>query len=205
MQVGRRDFDPIPLGSAVYPLLTSIVVPRPIAWVATRATDGTANLAPHSFFTVAGVDPPVVQFTSVGEKDSLRNVRATGEFVVHVVPHALAELCNLTSTDFPGEISEAEIAGLVTEPSSRVSVPRLVASPVALECRSVGEQTFGNCTVVFGEVVWLSVAESVLAADGLVDLRALDPVSRLGRSDWGAVGEVFELRRVPYTTWLASS
>ena len=78
----RRDFDPAELGPKIYPLLNSVVVPRPIAWVSTTSPTGVDNLAPHSFFTIAGIDPAVVQFTSVGEKDSLRNALATGEFVV---------------------------------------------------------------------------------------------------------------------------
>ncbi|MCP6675125.1 flavin reductase, partial [Klebsiella pneumoniae] len=79
----RTDFDPAELGpGAFYKLLNSVVVPRPIAWVATTSADGADNLAPHSFFTVACVDPPVVQFTSVGRKDSLANVEATREMTV---------------------------------------------------------------------------------------------------------------------------
>lgn len=199
-----RDIDPAAIGRAVYPLLNSIVVPRPIAWVSTRSADGVDNLAPHSYFTVSSVSPPVVQFTSIGDKDSLRNVRVTGEFIVHVVTRGLAEVCNLTGTDFPSGVSEFEAASLATVPARRVAVSRLAASPVALECRLVGERSFGQSTVVFGEVVWVTVDPAVLAVDGAVDLGALEPVSRLGRSDWGTVGEVFSLRRVPYAEWAQS-
>src|SRR5687768_5373212 len=87
----RRDYDPAALGRAIYPLLNSVVVPRPIAWVSTTSADGVDNLAPHSFFTISSVSPPVVQFTSVGTKDSLRNARATGEFVVSLCPEELIE------------------------------------------------------------------------------------------------------------------
>lgn len=193
-----RNVDPAEVGPGIYPMLTSLVVPRPIAWVSTVSAAGVANLAPHSFFTVASAVPPVLSFTSVGTKDSLRNVRETGEFVVHVVSRQLAELCNATATDYPREQGEYSALQLETTPSHKVSVPRLAAATVAFECRSAGEKSFGDSTVVFGEVVWLSVAEEVLAADGYADLRALQPVSRLGRNDWGEVGEVFALRRVPY-------
>jgi flavin reductase (DIM6/NTAB) family NADH-FMN oxidoreductase RutF len=197
------ELDPVALGpTGTYPLLTSAVVPRPIAWVSTISADGVANLAPHSFFTVASVDPPVLQFTSVGHKDSLRNVRETGEFVVHIVSRSMAGTCNATGTNFPHDLGEYDALGLATVPSHRVRPPRLAGAGVSLECRSAGERDFGRgSVVVFGEVVWIGVDDDLLADDGLVDLRALAPVSRLGRNDWGEVGEVFELRREPYAEW----
>ena len=102
-------FDPAEMGTwAFYRVLNSVVVPRPIAWVCSRSAEGVINLAPHSFYTVACVDPPVVQFTSVGRKDSLRNVEATGEFTVSLTPEALFEQVNATGTDFPAAESEPE-------------------------------------------------------------------------------------------------
>jgi flavin reductase (DIM6/NTAB) family NADH-FMN oxidoreductase RutF len=85
---------------SIYSILTSIVVPRPIAWVSTRSVDGIDNLAQHSFYTVACVDPPIVQFTSVGRKDSLRNVEKTHEFVVNFAPEPLFEQINATERTF---------------------------------------------------------------------------------------------------------
>ncbi|MBW8699873.1 hypothetical protein MBT84_09735 [Streptomyces sp. MBT84] len=84
----RVEFDPEEMSTdSFYRFLTSVVVPRPIAWVSTVTTDaGTENLAPHSFFSIASTDPPIVQFTSIGRKDSLRNVEDTGEFVVNFSP-----------------------------------------------------------------------------------------------------------------------
>lgn len=200
----RVEFDPAELGRAVYPLLNSVVVPRPIAWVSTRSAAGRDNLAPHSFFTVASVVPPVVQFTSVGAKDSLRNVRETGEFVVNIVTRELAEQANLTATPFAHGVSEFDAAGLRREPSALVGPPRVAASPVVLECRSAGERSFGDSTVVFGEVVAVAVDPAVLVGSPErpgVDLRALAPVSRLGADDWAEVGEVFALRRLPLDEW----
>ena len=174
------------------------MLPRPIAWVSTRSAAGVDNLAPHSFFTVASADPPVVSFTSVGVKDTLRNVRATGEFVVCLAGRALAEAVNATGTDHPASTSEFDAAALAREPSARVAPPRVAASPVALECRAAGEAAFGDSTVVFGQVVHVAVARTVLAADGLPDPALLDPAARLGRDQWAGLGEVFSLRRVPY-------
>lgn len=194
----RRDLDPAELGPEVYPWLNSVVVPRPIAWVSSRSADGVDNLAPHSFFTVAGIDPPVVSFTSVGEKDTLRNVRATGEFVVCMSTEALADQVNASATDYPDDVSEFDAVGVTREPSAKVAPPRVAESPVALECRYVDERSFGSCTVVFGQVVHLAVAESVLST-GRPEIRDLQPVSRLGANEWATVGEVTDRRRVPFT------
>jgi len=195
----RRDYDPAELGAAaVYPLLTSVVLPRPIAWISTRSTDGVDNLAPHSFFTISSVDPPVVQFTSVGGKDSLRNAVDTGEFVVCLCPEDLVEQVNLTGTSYPPHVSEYDAVGLEREPSRLVAPPRVASSPVALECRVVGTRDFGGgSTVVFGQVVWIAVAERVLREDRpVVDL--LKPLARLGADEWSTVGEVSSRARVPY-------
>lgn len=188
------DVAALPPGGA-YPWLTATVVPRPIAWVCTRSAEGVDNLAPHSFFTVASAEPPVVSFTSVGLKDTLRNVRSTGEFVVCLATSALLGAVNATSASFPADRSEIDAAGLAREPSAVVAPPRLAASPVALECVAAGEHTFGGSTVVFGRVVHLAVARSALADDGLPDPLDLAPLARLGREQWSHLGEVFSLAR----------
>ncbi len=194
----RRDYDPAELGAGVYPLLNSVVVPRPIAWVTTRSEDGVDNLAPHSFFTISSVRPPVVQFTSVGTKDSLRNAVATGEFVVSLCPEELVEQVNLTGTDYPAGVSEYDAIGLTREPSARVAPPRVAESPVALECRLAGTHDFGGgSTVVFGEVVWIAVDERVLR-DGRPEITLLKPLARLGANEWSTIGEVTSRRRIPY-------
>ncbi|MDP9435186.1 MAG: flavin reductase family protein [Actinomycetota bacterium] len=183
----------------MYPLLNSVVVPRPIAWVSTRSPDGVDNLAPHSFFTIACVKPPVVQFTSVGEKDSLRNAVATGEFVVSVCTEPLMEQVNLTGTDYPAHVSEFDVVpGLSREPSEKVAPPRVAESPVALECRLAGTQSFGDSTVVFGEVVWAVVDEAVLR-DGRPEVTLLQPVARLGADEWSTIGVISSRRRVPWS------
>jgi flavin reductase (DIM6/NTAB) family NADH-FMN oxidoreductase RutF len=183
---------------AFYRLLTAVVVPRPIAWVSTLAPDGeTANLAPHSFLTVACTDPPVVQFTSVGRKDSLRNAEETGEFVVNFAPEPLFAEINATATDFPRDRGEFDAVGIEREPSLRVRPPRVAASPVALECTLHSTLRLGDSTVVFGRVVHAAVREDVLV-DGRPAIGRLRPLSRLGGNEWGTVGEVHELARVPY-------
>jgi flavin reductase (DIM6/NTAB) family NADH-FMN oxidoreductase RutF len=196
--VTRQDLDPAELGVALYPWLNSVVVPRPIAWVSSRSATGVDNLAPHSFFTVAGIDPPVLSFTSVGEKDTLRNVRATREFVVCMSTEPLMEQVNRSGTDFPADTSEFDAVGVTREPSLRIAPPRVRESPVALECRYVDERTFGSCTVVFGEVVHLAVEDSVLR-DGRPEITLLRPVARLGADEWTTLGVVSSRRRVPWS------
>lgn len=200
----RRDYDPAEIGRAIYPLLNSVVVPRPIAWVSTRSAEGVDNLAPHSFFTISSVTPPVVQFTSVGAKDSLRNAVATGEFVVSLCSEDLIEQVNRTGTDYPPDVSEFDAVGLTREASRCVGPPRVAESPVAIECRVAGTKSFatadgdGDSTVVFGEVLWVAVDEGVLRDERpAVDL--LRPVARLGANEWSTVGEVSTRRRVPWS------
>ena len=193
----RLDLDPAELGPALYPWLNSVVVPRPIAWVSSVSVDGVDNLAPHSFFTVAGIDPAVVCFTSVGLKDSLRNILATKEFVVSVCTAQLVEQVNLTGTDYPPDVSEFDAVGVTREPSLRVTPPRVAESPVAMECRLLDTMSFGDCTVVFGQVVHLAVDEAVLR-DGRPAIDLIAPIARLGADEWAGIGELSERRRVPY-------
>ncbi|GAA2553362.1 flavin reductase family protein [Pseudonocardia hydrocarbonoxydans] len=202
----RTDLDPTELGAGpFYRLLTSVVVPRPIAWVSTRSAAGVDNLAPHSFFTVACVDPPMVQFTSVGVKDSLTNARETGEFVVCLATEPLFEQVNATGTDFPAGVSEFAAVGLTAEPSERVAPPRVAESPVALECRLEQALTLGDSTVVIGRVVHASVRTDVFDGDphdgGLPRIDRLRPLARLGRDEWSTVGELLEITRIRYRDW----
>jgi flavin reductase (DIM6/NTAB) family NADH-FMN oxidoreductase RutF len=187
--------------TSFYKLLTSVVVPRPIAWVSTiEPSTCSANLAPHSFFTVSSVTPPIVQFTSRGRKDSLRNVEATGEFVVNLAPEHLIEQINATGTDFPPGVSEFDEVGIAREPSRLVKPPRVAASPVALECRLHSTVLLGDSTVVFGQVVHAAVSEAVLI-DGLPEIHRLRPLARLGKDEWGTLGEVLEIKRIRYQDW----
>lgn len=197
----RIDFDPSELDRhTFYQLLTATVVPRPIAWVSTTSAAGTDNLAPHSFFSVSCVSPPVVQFTSVGRKDSLQNVEETGQFVVNLAPEHLFEQINATGTDFPRGASEFDEVGIAREPSLRVKPPRVAGSPVALECELHSTVRLGDSTVVFGRVVHAAVAEAVLT-DGHPDVHKMRPLTRMGKNEWGTLGDVREIKRIPYQQW----
>lgn len=190
----RTDIDPDELGhGSFYKILTSVVVPRPIAWVSTRSAAGVDNLAPHSFFTVSCVQPPMVQFTSVGKKDSLRNVLETGEFVVCLASESMFERVNATGTNFPAEVSEFAEVGLTPEPSATVAPPRVAQSPVALECRLEHALELGDSTVVIGRVSHAAIDSDVFETDtrgnSLPAIERLRPLSRLGHNEWATIGK----------------
>jgi len=177
-----------------YRLMTAVVVPRPIAWVTTLSDEGVVNLAPHSFYTVACARPPIVQFTSVGSKDTLRNVQATGEFVVSLAHGPLIEAVNNSSAPFAADQSEPAQLGITMEPSRQVRPPRVADSPVSLECTLHSVNELGDSTVVLGRVVVITVADEVLV-DGHPDFERLDPLSRLGRNEWGVRTQVVAIDR----------
>jgi flavin reductase (DIM6/NTAB) family NADH-FMN oxidoreductase RutF len=190
----RTSFDTADEGVNAYKLLTALVVPRPIAWVTTLSAEGTVNLAPHSFYTVACANPPIVSFTSVGSKDTLRNVRDTGEFVVNLAHGPLIEQVNNSSAAFAADESEPSRLGIGMEPSDAVKPPRVADSPAALECVLHSTVELGDSTVVFGTVVSVSVADAVLV-EGHPEYDLLDPLTRLGKDEWGVKAQVRSMRR----------
>jgi flavin reductase (DIM6/NTAB) family NADH-FMN oxidoreductase RutF len=190
----RTVFDPTDADVNAYKLLTALVVPRPIAWVSTLSADGRGNLAPHSFFTVASGRPPVVLFSSLGRKDTVRNIEATGEFVVNFSSEALLHHVNNTSAPFEHGDDEAEQLGITTEPSQTVAPPRVAESPASIECVLERIVEVGHAFVVFGTVTAITVREDMLV-DGIPAMELLAPVSRLGGDEWGRPPEVFNLTR----------
>jgi flavin reductase (DIM6/NTAB) family NADH-FMN oxidoreductase RutF len=188
----------------VYHLLVGVVTPRPIAWVTTVSPAGVVNLAPFSFFNAFGSNPPVVVFSPTvkrdgTKKDTLRNVEATGEFVVNAAVADLAEQVNLSSKELPPDQSEIELTGLHAVPSVKVRPPRLADSPVNLECRVRQVIPCGTgpmaANLVIGEVVYLHVRDDVLGPTGKPDPRKLRTVARLGGDFWCHTSDLFELKR----------
>lgn len=190
----RTVFDVSDPDTNAYALLNSVVVPRPIAWITSLGPDGVGNLAPHSFFNVACARPPIVSFASVGRKDTLRNVLATGHFVVNLVSADLAELANASSAPFDPDVDEAETLGVALEPSAIVPVPRVADSPASIECRLHSSIKLGNSHLVLGDVLAITVADEALV-DGHPSMESLRPMSRLGRDEWGLPPEVVHLTR----------
>ena len=177
-----------------YRLLTALVVPRPIAWVSTLSADGVGNLAPHSFFTIASASPPIVQLTSVGAKDTLRNVEETGEFTISLASEPLIDLVNDTSARFEADVDEADRLGIAMAPSAVVAPPRVADSPASLECRLHRTIPVGDSVLVLGDVVAVTVDPEVLV-DGHPALDRLAPLSRLGADEWGLAPEVVTRER----------
>jgi flavin reductase (DIM6/NTAB) family NADH-FMN oxidoreductase RutF len=162
--------------------------------VRTVSADGVPNLAPHSFYSVACARPPIVLFTSVGRKDTLRNVRATGEFVVNLATARLLDEVNDSAARFAPDDSEADELGIAMEPSVRVRPGRVAASPVSIECRLHSATELGDSTLVLGDVVMLTVADEVLV-DGHPEYDLLDPLARLGKDEWGLHAQVRSIPR----------
>ena len=199
--------------SARYKLLTATVVPRPIAWVGTRGSGETGklgfNLAPYSFFGLMGSEPPVVAFAPGDRadgtpKDSALNIGSGGEFTVSLVSAALAAVMNLSATDFPRGMDEAQALGIQLAPGRRVQVPHVAAAPAALECREVQTVSIGRTRIILGEVLGLWLREDAVldAEKHHVDTAALDLVGRMGgRGPYTHTRDTFELGRLTYAQW----
>ncbi len=177
-----------------YRLLTAVVVPRPIAWVSTLDADGVVNLAPHSFYTVVCARPPIVMFSSVGKKDTLHNVRETGQFVVNLATARLLDQVNNSAARFAPGQSEPAHLGIELEPSTRVAPPRVKAAPASIECTLHSTTELGDSTMVLGNVELVSVDQDVLV-DGHPEFALLDPLARLGKDEWALHSEVISVTR----------
>jgi flavin reductase (DIM6/NTAB) family NADH-FMN oxidoreductase RutF len=198
IDVGRAD------SLEIYRAMIGVVTPRPIAWVTTVDAEGRVNLAPFSFFNTFGGNPPVVIFApnrkrGGDKKDTLRNVEATGEFVINAAVADLAEQVNLSSKELPPGESEVELTGLTAVPSLRVKPPRILESPVHLECvlrqvMQIGEEAY-SANLVIGDVVLIHVSDAVLDAGGRVDPRKLRTIGRLGGNSYCYTSDVFEMKR----------
>jgi flavin reductase (DIM6/NTAB) family NADH-FMN oxidoreductase RutF len=191
--------------SEFYRILICTVAPRPIAWVSTL-NKGHLNLAPFSFFNAISAKPPLLGFSpslrlvdgQAAPKDTLHNIRETGEFVVNVVTFAVAEAMNLTSGDYDSSVDEFALAKLNTRPSQVVRPPQVAESPVSFECKLNRIIDFGteppSGSLVIGEIVCVHLEEDVLK-EGRLDPDALDLIGRMGGIQYSRTTERFELKR----------
>jgi flavin reductase (DIM6/NTAB) family NADH-FMN oxidoreductase RutF len=187
-----------------YAWMISTILPRPIAWVSTISADGKTNLAPFSFFQGVTSNPPTLLFCPVNDragnkKDTVRNIEQVPEFVVNLVPFALAEPMNACSALLPYGESEFETFGIAAMPSERVRPPRVAAAPVAFECTldrfvHIGEGPLA-ANVVFGRILLAHVSDDVLAPDGKPDSTKLDLIGRMGGENYTRTRERFDLPR----------
>ncbi|WP_316013450.1 flavin reductase family protein [Roseobacter sp. HKCCA0434] len=181
----------------------AIVTPRPIGWISTRGADGSENLAPYSFFNAVAYVPPQVMFASTsakpdrdGTKDSVSNIRETGEFCVNIVAFEMRDAMNKTSGPWGREVDEFEHAGIERAACETIACSRVAAAPAALECKLTqivelpGEANF----TVFGEVTGVHMRDDCIV-DGIFDVLAFNPLARMGYRDYTTVREKFSLAR----------
>ncbi|MCB9420021.1 MAG: flavin reductase family protein [Ardenticatenaceae bacterium] len=189
--------------AAPYHLLTSIVAPRPIAWISTIGADNVPNLAPFSFFNAVAGFPPTIMFSvsyrrrEPREKDTLRNVRQVGEFVCHIVDEVAAEAMARTAMDWPAEVDEMREVGLTAVPSTDIRPPRAAEAPVAMECKVTQIIPVAGATnvMVLGQVLRFHLRQELYRPElGLIDTIAMKPITRLGGPvEYTKIGELFHL------------
>ena len=186
----RFDLEKIPR-SHTYKLLVGLVAPRPIALITSMDEHGRLNAAPFSAYNYLCSDPPII---AVGvndrpeerfvPKDTARNIRRTGEFVVNVVTEDIAEKMNICATDFPAEFNEVEIAGFTTTPSEVVKVPRIAEAHAALECKEYTTLEIGRSRIILGRVVSIFVEDRFVDPKGpyilAEDLHSIGRMNGLG-------------------------
>jgi flavin reductase (DIM6/NTAB) family NADH-FMN oxidoreductase RutF len=182
----------------VYRLLIALVIPRPIAFVSTRSPEGRLNLAPFSYFVPVSSKPAYVAISFTHRphdpKDTLRNIRDTGEYVINAVSEHLLGPMAQTAGEWPEGVNEFEIAGLTPRPSQVVKPPGVSESPAHLECRFEREVALGNGIMVFGEVVAIEVDDSVYT-DGRIDAMKMKSVGRLAGEFYSLMREVVKVPR----------
>ncbi len=187
-----------------YRWMIHTVVPRPIAWVSTLDASGVPNLAPFSFFAPVGANPPTLMFCPANDrfgrpKDTLANIEATGEFVVNLVPFALAEKMNATSATLPRGESEFARFDVASEASAVVKPARVKGVPIAYECRLDRVIRFAEgpaaANAVFGRIVSLHVDDATIGPDAWPGIAAMDLVARAGGEFYMRSGEVFAMER----------
>lgn len=180
----------------IYLRMVQLITPRPIAWVSTRSQDGIDNLAPFSFFSGVGANPPTICFAPAnnaqGEpKDTLRNIQQTGQFIVNVVSPDLAAAMHRSGDPEPPEVSEFAQCGVAAVEGTQVTVPRVAQAQAAMECtlHSVVQLGTGpgGANLVIGNVIYFH------CDDDCLDQAAMQNVARVGRKQYGMVDEPFTL------------
>lgn len=188
----------------VYRWMISAVLPRPIAWVSSLSANGSGNLAPFSFFNGVCSNPPTLLFCPANKrdgskKDTLRNIEATKEFVVNIVPYSLANVMNDTSAEYAPDQDEFDMVKIERAPSVKVRAPRVKAAPVHFECVlqqivTVSEGAMGG-NIVIGRIVWMGIHDDVLNAQREIDPRKLDAIGRMGGNGYARTTDLFDIGR----------
>lgn len=197
--------------SHAYKLLVGLVAPRPIALVTSMDEDGKLNAAPFSAYNYLCTDPPIVGIGVTNRsnevhvpKDTARNIRCTGEFVVNVVTEDIAEKMNICATDFPARMSEIEKAGFTTVPSQKVKVPRIAEAHAALECTEFTTMEIGRSRIILGRVVAIYVEDCFVDPAGpFIKAEELHSIGRMnGLGNYVRTRDAFmAIPRVSYEDW----
>jgi flavin reductase (DIM6/NTAB) family NADH-FMN oxidoreductase RutF len=198
-------------GRETYNLLIGLVAPRPIALVTSMNEDGRLNAAPFSSYNYLCTDPPIIGMGVTDRptggfvpKDTARNIRRTGEFVVNVVTEDIAKQMNICATDFPAEVDELEMAGLTTTPSQIVKVPRIEQAHAAMECREYTTMEIGRSRIILGRIVAIYVEDKFIDPAGpyvlAEDLHAIGRMNGLG-SYVKTRDSFLNIPRIPYEEW----
>jgi flavin reductase (DIM6/NTAB) family NADH-FMN oxidoreductase RutF len=194
----------------IYNLLIGLVAPRPIALVTSHNEQGQLNAAPFSAYNYLCTDPPIVGLGVTDRpgkfvpKDTARNIRRTGEFVVNVVTEDLLQAMNVTATDFPAEVNELEMAGLATTPSALVKVPRIARAHAALECVEHTTLEIGRSRIILGRVVAMYVEDQFVDPAGpYIKAEELHAVGRMnGLGAYVKTRDAFvQVPRISYEDW----
>ncbi|CDQ21443.1 NADH-FMN oxidoreductase RutF, flavin reductase (DIM6/NTAB) family [Halobacillus karajensis] len=191
MLIGEKEFQ----NHTMSKLIKGAVVPRPIAWISTVSQEGIRNLAPFSFFTVASMEPITLCFSIGGaetDKDTLENVKQTGQFIINVVTETLANQMHTSSKVYPPEVDEFNMAGTEWEDGDFVNVPRVKESPVHMECELDRVIEIGEGHLVLGKLVGYHIQDEVYEEKDRVDPRQLKPVGRMA-GNYSYIRDFFKL------------
>lgn len=209
MDIAAADLPP----NRIYKILTSTVMPRPIALVSTLNANGDTNAAPFSFFNVFSNAPPLLVIGIEGNgrgdgkpyKDTAHNIIERGEFVVNLVSHAIVEHMVACAVPFPEQVSEFGEAGFTLRPSKQISVPGIAESPVSFECRLYGSQSLPhNRSLLTGEIVQFHIRDGLIDENLHVDVEALDLVGRMHGNGWyTTTRDRFQIPNMTVAEWEA--
>lgn len=198
MQIDPKDYS----SAQIYHLMTSVIVPRPIAWVSTVSKDGVPNLAPFSYFSGITSTPPLVSIAAGrrhgARKDTTNNASSTGELVINIVTEAQLENMVRTSGEYPPELDEIELVGVTPLPSIKVKAPRIAEAPIQLECRTrqILEISPGIVDLIIAEIVLVHVADGIPVSDNLfIPTESFQPVARLGGQRYATLGSIRDIER----------
>jgi flavin reductase (DIM6/NTAB) family NADH-FMN oxidoreductase RutF len=197
--------------SHAYKLLVGLVAPRPIALVTSMDEEGRLNAAPFSAYNYLCTDPPIIGIGVTNRskeiyqpKDTARNIRRTGEFVVNIVTEDIAQQMNICATEFPAEMNELELAGFTTAPSEMVKVPRIAEAHAAMECVEFTTMEIGRSRIILGRVVAIYVEDRFIDPAGpYVKADELHSIGRMnGLGNYVKTRDAFmEIPRIPYEDW----